>query len=116
MCWRFSAALLVASVFASIMTIRSVGQRREPPKRSPIRNQNTGSPIRRVDFLNFTYPTSSDCRKELGLDTVTVHNGEFKRRNNSDESFSVNESYFGVVERRSVRAQRVSIGRLSMAT
>jgi hypothetical protein len=74
----------------------------KPPSSTP--SSVTVTDIRKVDFLNFAYP-SSLCSKEYGRNgigkTVRVRNGEFKNKN----------VYFSVVDNRIVYTDVTGDGR-----
>jgi hypothetical protein len=60
--------------------------------RLPIAGASANKTIRRVDFLNFNYPTSI-CAKEFGFgSTVSVHDGNYQ------EGSDLDSSYFGIVD------------------
>lgn len=67
-------------------TLRTTSGTRRPATKS-----NPNNSIRRVDFLNFTYPTSI-CSKEFGFGSaVTVHNGDYQEGPDDDSV------YFGIM-------------------
>ena len=71
------AGLNNAAVVPSVSPVSSISA--EPPKPQPLASASPETPIRKIDFKNFTYPWyPSDYRPPHGERKISLRNGEMK--------------------------------------